>query len=767
MDLDRALVVADRTKTGREWCERYTQVVDGWLAELYETAAPPERGVALVATGGYGRGELCPASDIDLMLLHDKRNKVEALAGRLWYPIWDQGLKLGHSVTTVRQALRLASTDLTTATALLTCRLVGGDEALVTELAIAAHGQWRTNGRRSLADLGDSVAARHRSYDEIAFLLEPDLKEGWGGMRDVHALKWAEAALPVLFSDDDSSLDAAYDVLLEARVELQRSTGRRINVLTRQDQDAVAAALGDESPDVLMGRIAEAARTIAWMSDDAWRRIGSGLAGPPRRGAIGTHDLGHGVGERDGEIHGDDATLVGADIPAVLRIAVASAERDLPIERRTLDRLSRTSGLDSTCWPPEGRALIERLLLAGRPVIGVIEALDQTGVWPQVLPEWKAVRSRPQHNPYHRFTVDRHLLETVANAAALAPTVDRPELLVMAALLHDLGKIGAPDHTAVGVELARTIGARVGYPDDDVEVLAGLVRHHLLLSDVASRRDLNDDATIELVARAVGSDGFLRLLAALTEADGKATGPAAWTAWKAELVGTLVARVGAHIRGETLSPAPALNLPQGHDLAELVTGGRRIVASAEVVTVATDDRPGILSRVAGVLALRGLDVLEAVAYSSPDGTALSRFRVRDPLRDETPWAYVVADIDKALDGQLAIDARLADRARDYAGRTAFRPNGRTTVTFDNEASNEATVIDIDAPDAIGLLYRITRALSELDLDIRSAKVQTLGEQVVDSFYLRDRAGKRIDSPEMLAEVERAVLHAVKVSVAVA
>jgi [protein-PII] uridylyltransferase len=501
------------------------------------------------------------------------------------------------------------------------------------------------------------------------------------------------------------------------------------------------------------------------MSDDAWRRIRSGLAGPPRRSAIGTHDLGHGVGERDGEIHGDDATPAGADLLTVLRIAVASAERDLPIERQTLARLSLMSGLDSSRWPPDARALIERLLLAGRPVIGVVEALDQTGVWLQVLPEWKAVRSRPQHNPYHRFTVDRHLLETVANAAALAPTVDRPDLLVMAALFHDLGKIGAPDHTAVGVELARTIGARIGYPDDDIEMLAGLVRHHLLLSDVASRRDLNDESTIELVARAVGSDRFLRLLAALTEADGKATGPAAWSAWKAELVGMLVARVSARLLGETPSPAPALALPDGRPLAELVNGGRRIVASAEVVTVATEDRPGILSRVAGVLALRGLDVLEAAAYSAPDGTALSRFRVRDPVRDETPWAHVVADIDKALDGRLAIDARLADRARDYGRRAGFRPNERTTVTFDNAASTEATVIDIEAPDSIGLLYRITRAVSDLDLDIRSAKVQTLGEQVVDSFYLRDRQGKRIDAPEMLAEVERAVLHAVKAAVA--
>ncbi len=411
-------------------------------------------------------------------------------------------------------------------------------------------------------------------------------------------------------------------------------------------------------------------------------------------------------------------------------------------------------------WSVEARTLLQNLLLAGRPAIAVIEALDHYGIWQQLLPEWTNVRSRPQHNPYHRFTVDRHLLEAVANASELAATVERPDLLVMAALLHDLGKGGPRDHTEVGIEIARAIGTRLGYTADDVDVLCALVRHHLLLGDVASRRDLDDGATIDLVAGAVGSVSFLQLLAALTEADAKATGPTAWSSWRADLVRTLVARVAASLRGETLPATPTPSWPEGTDPADLASGGRTIVATNGTVTVVTSDRPGVFSRIAGVLALRGLDVLEAVAYPTPHGYAVSRFRVADRLRDETPWPEIITDLERALDGRLAIEARLADRARTHARRRRFVSSQSTTVTFDNVASNDATVVDIEAPDAIGVLYRITRAFSDLDLDIRSAKVQTLGAHVVDAFYVRDRYGNKIDDTAVLAEVERAVLHAV-------
>ena len=763
---DRSALLADRSCTGSRWCELHTRAVDGWLTELFDQAADGASGAALVAIGGYGRSELCPASDIDVMLLHDKRAKVDSIANRIWYPIWDQGLKLGHSVGTVAQALGLASDDLDTATALLSCRRVVGDPLLVDELATRARKQWEQHGRRWLEELAARVEARHASTGEVAFLLEPDLKEGRGGMRDVHSLKWAEAAHRVLFANDEAELDTAYCVLLDARVELQRATGRSLNVLTKQDQSAVAVALHDETADVLMARLADAARTIAWVSDDTWRRVRSGLQGPRGRSARGDRQLNDGVVERDGEIHAGGDAMAGDDPLLALRVAVASAEHDLPIDRRTLERLGERSSPLPTPWSDDARALFEQLLLAGRPAIAVVEALDRYDTWRTLVPEWVRVRARPQHNPYHRFTIDRHLLETVAYAAELADAVQRPELLVVAAFLHDLGKGHEGDHTAVGVELADVIARRMGYRDSDVEVLQALVRHHLLLSDTAARRDLDDDATIEFVAGLVPSIEQLQLLAALTEADAKATGPTAWGSWKAGLVHTLVDRVAARLLGQPHSSRGNRSWPDEQELIALAGDGPRIIAADQAVTVVTDDRPGVFSRVAGVLALRGLDVLEAVAHSTPEGCALSRFRVVDRLRDETPWPEIVADLERALAGRLAIEARLAERARTHAahGRLSRAGAASTTVTFDNILSPDATVVDVEAPDAIGVLYRITRALADLDLDIRSAKVQTLGPRVVDAFYVRDRLGRKVDDLVQLREIERAIVHAVGVGV---
>jgi [protein-PII] uridylyltransferase len=762
---DRERLLAERNLSGAAWCEQYTRVVDHWLAALFDAASPPAPGVALVAVGGYGRSELCPSSDIDLMLVHDKRVNARHLADRIWYPIWDGGLKLGHSVCTVRQALSLAGDDLDTATALLSARLVAGDERVVTELGDQARAQWRGGARRWLEELARRVDERHASAGEVAFLLEPDLKEGRGGMRDVHALKWAEVAERVLFVNDEQALDAAYGVLLDARVELQRATGRSLNVLTRQDQTTVASALGAPSAEALMRRVAEAARAIAWMSDDTWRRVRSGLRGPPGRGAGSVRLLGHGVVERGGEICADDKGSASNDPLLPLRVAVASAQKDVPIERATLDRLRETMNVLPTPWPAEARSLFHELLLAGRPAIGVIEALDHHGIWERFVPEWVEVRARPQNNPYHRFTVDRHLLETVANASELASAVERPDLLVLAALIHDLGKGRTRHHTDVGVELAMTIGTRMGGSAADVDVLCALVRHHLLLSDVASRRDLDDDATIDLVASAVESIERLELLAVLTEADARATGPTAWGTWKAELVAGLVARVGARLRGGPAPPSAPSSWSDIFDVALLDRDTQQIVAEDGIVAVVTSDRPGAFSRVAGVLALRGLDVLEAVAYSTPQGQALSRFRVADRLRDQTPWPEIVADLKRALEGRLAIDARLADRARTHARHRRFTTTASATVRFDNLASEEATVIDVEAPDAIGMLYRITKAFSDLDLDIRSAKVQTLGAHVIDAFYVRDQHGKKILDGDALGEIERAVLHAVTEGVA--
>jgi [protein-PII] uridylyltransferase len=761
MGLERGPLLADEALTGRGWCRAHSDLVDEWLDELLQLAGgTATSGIALVAVGGYGRAELCPQSDIDVMLVHDRRMDISAIAERIWYPIWDQELHLGHSVCTVRDALALGADDLDTATSLLSARLVAGDPRPAANLAAGAVGRWRKRSPEVLWQIADRVEQRHEKAGDNAFRPEPDLKEGRGGLRDVHALRWAEAAHEVLFDEDAAALDEVYAILLDARVELQRLTGRPANVLASEHQPAVAGALGYSSAEELMARIAEAARTIAWTSDDAWRRLAVAAQASRGRG-IRRRTGPRGVaGARPGLRVGNAEVFVEDDVDAadpvlVLRAAATAARHGAIIERRSLERLAAAASPWPEPWDDETRLQLIELLGSGPWAIRVIEGLDQRGVWGRVLPEWAPVRSRPQPGAFHDFTVDRHLLETVAAASRLTPQVRRPDLLLMAALLHDIGKGSGGDHAAAAADIAERVAARMGFAPDDIATVVWLVGQHLLLRDVATRRDIDDPATTQQVASQVGTIDRLRLLAALTEADGLATSATAWDPWTAHLIARLVERVEHLLQGSG-DAGGAAAFPTPDQVARLMDGERRIEVAGDVVTVMTTDRPGVFSRVAGVLALHGLDVLAASAYSA-HGRALAEFRVTDPFRDETPWSRVTADLELALDGRLALQARLSERVRTYATRRPAVVGPAPTVGFDDRASEDATVIDVQAADGIGVLYRITQALAELDLDIRSARVQTLGERVHDAFYVRDREGKITDT-RTLAEIERAILH---------
>jgi len=758
---DRAALLGDPDRRGRAWVDAYTRAVDGWLVGLFNQAVAmvgdgSADKLALVAVGGFGRAELAPGSDLDLLLVHDGRRDVALVAEALWYPIWDAGMKLGHAVRTPREAQALAADDLDTATSLLDVRHLAGDAGLAAKIAEGALTAWQKRGRRWLERLADSVDERHTAAGEVAYLLEPDLKLGRGGLRDVHALHWASQAHQVLLTGDGPELSAAYDVLLSARVELHRRTGRASDILALQEQDAVAEALGDADADEFMRRLAAAARMIAWTSDETWYRVRSVLSGPswsrkPRA-------LAPGVLTRDREVLlSPDADPAG-DPAVALRVAAEAARRKVRIDRPTLDRLAADTPVFPDPWPDGALDALVDLLRAGHDAIEVIESLDRKGVWERVLPEWVAVQTKPQRNAYHRFTVDRHLMEAAANAAALADQVQRPDLLVLGALLHDIGKGRPGDHTKVGIVMVREVGARMGLPTDDVEILVEMVRHHLLLPDVATRRDLTDEATITGVAEAVGSVVTLELLAALTEADSLATGPSAWGAWKAGLVAELVERTRHVLRGGPVHELAGSEFPTTAQRQLLARGVLHVEGVGDTLVVVAPDRPGLLSRIAGAVALHGLDVLAADAVSD-NGSALDRLRVEHSLGMEIDWSRVTDNVRLAAQGRLAVEARLAARARSNAHR--YRPvHVQPTVTFDDDASATATVIEVHAADRVGLLHRITRAFADLDLDIRTAKVQTLGNAVVDSFYVTDPDGGRITDPAHREEITRAVLHAV-------
>lgn len=765
----RQQVLDTPTLRGSALCRALSDHTDGWFARLFAEAmgeADPG-GFALAAVGGYGRRELSPQSDIDVLLITTRRTDVSSMAEALWYPVWDEGLKLGHAVRTVSEALDLAGEDLDTATSMLALRHVAGDPALSHDLAERALALWRKQADRWLGELSESVRSRHRRAGDAAFLLEPDLKDGRGGLRDVHAIHWAQAARPVMLSGDDAALSDAYAVLLDARVELHRRTGRRGDVLLLQEQDAVAEALGFANTDTYMRQLSAAARTVAWRSDEVWERVDASLDGPSlpvigrrlkRRPEVA---LATGIVLRDGRVHIDATTTSGASDPLVaLRVAVAAATEGARIDRESLQLLAATAPPLPDPWPAEARDLFAQLWLTGEAAIDVVESLDQVGVWARVLPEWDEVRAKPQRNAYHTYTVDRHLCQTAANAAALTDRVDRADLLVVGALLHDIGKGWPGDHTEVGIDLVDAMATRMGYTPADVAVLVDMVRHHLLLPDVATRRDLDDDDTLASVAGAVGDRRTLALLGALCEADSLATGPAAWGDWKEGLVRQLVARVDHVLAGGSPDEVVDSAFPTPAQRERMASGEEWIEAGGDTLTVVTPDRPGLFARVAGVLALSGMDVLAADLWSER-GMALEVFRVAPPADPERAWERVQRDLGPAMAGQFALTARLADRAAQAPARRRMPGIATPEVRIDNEASRTATVVEVVADDAVGLLARIAATLTELGLDIGSAKVQTLGPQVVDAFYVLDaHTGTKVTDETHLGEVRRALGHVI-------
>ncbi|MGD0254438.1 MAG: [protein-PII] uridylyltransferase [Acidimicrobiales bacterium] len=805
---------------GDAFCRALAAAADEWMAELLLAAAGDDSsGVALVAVGGYGRGELCPYSDLDVVLVHESHRDVEALANAVWYPVWDEGIRLDHSVRRPAEVLEVARADLRAQLGLLDGRRVAGDESVVAPLLTGARALWRQRATHWLPILAEHVAERHDARGDVAFLLEPDLKEAHGGLRDVHAVNAAALAVPALGENVDlSALKEAGAVLIAARVELHRATGRATDRLLLQEQDQVAATLGYGSADALMAAIAEAGRTIAWATDDAWRRRslwsrpdtrrpwlrrlgravpraarghtastaratgagGDGSDGASRRAfRRGGETAGYEPGApkvvepgvaiaRDGE-GGEETVLdsgapVEEDLTLSLRLAAVAAERVLPIGRASLEALAAAAPTPRDTWPTEMREALVRVLSAGPPAIAALEALDQKGILKRLLPEWETVRNRPQRNVYHLFTVDRHLLETAARAAPLALRVSRPDLLLLGAFLHDIGKGYPGDHTVAGVEVVAKIAARMGLAPADAEVLVALVRNHLLLSELATRRDLDDPATVSAVVEATGDRSRLELLVALTEADSLATGPSAWGPWKAGLVADLAARAATAMAGEPPGvPAPSLVTDRHRALMRQVQVLGRSVVAAEApgVTVVARDRPGLLAAITGVLALRGLDVRSANA-AGEDGFAVDVFTV-EPARGRWPdWEQVADELDAVLRGTFPLTERLVEQERVYAGarRAASARPVATQVTVDNAASATCSVVEVRAADSLGLLHRITASLFDEGLDVVAARASTLGHEVVDAFYVRDKSGGKVTDPERVRRIDRRVQAAV-------
>jgi [protein-PII] uridylyltransferase len=768
----RAALLDQPDLVGAPLREALTAHYDRWLADRLAAVD----GVALVAVGGLGRQETAPWSDLDLVLLHRGRQDVAAVADAVWYPIWDAGLSLDHSVRTVAEAVLVARSDLRAALGLLDVRHLAGDPTLTVLLRESVLAAWRADAVHRLPELRDAATARWDTHGELAFLLEPDLKESRGGLRDVHALHALAAAQFV--EPPGAAVAAARDVLLDVRGELHRRAGRPLDRLVNQEQAGIGAALGRGDADGLLRAVNEAGRVIAFAADTGWRRVQAELDSRRRRWLPGRRPpaavrrpLAHGVVEQDGEVVLARDADPWADPALVLRAATAAARTRLPLSPYALDRLATESAPLGTPWPASARDAFVDLLGSGRSAVPVLEALDRAGLMVRLLPEWEPLRSLPQRNPVHRFTVDRHLMETAANAAELTRTVSRPDLLLLGALFHDIGKGWPGDHTDAGVEVVRALGPRLGLSYGDAATLVAMVRYHLLLPDTATRRDLDDPVTVRTVVTAVaGSRDMLDLLHALSIADGLATGPAAWSDWKAALVAQLVDRSASVLSGSPLPIQPPLTAEQ-RKLADAGTVAVRV--DGDAVVVAAPDAPGLLSRTAGVLALHQLDVRSATIATIRDGAergpdppamAVNVFQVSPRFGRGPDPGLLRADVARVLAGSLPVSERLAAKEQAYAstgGSSAgvgFPPPPR--VLWFDDAATDATVLELRAADAMGLLHRVTGALERCGLDVRTARVSTLGGAVVDAFYVVGPDGAPVTDAALRTRVEAEVLAAV-------
>ncbi len=720
-----------------------TEEADALCVSAYAAADTPEAGCALVAVGGYGRRELAPYSDLDVVLVHDPGVGLDGAGEKVWYPIWDSGAKLDHSVRTAPDMLEQADADLRVALGLLDIRHLAGDPNLTLRLRSAVLAHWRRTARDRLPGLRELVAKRHDLMGELAHLSVPDLKESEGGLRDATVLKALVATWLVDVPHVD--LERSRRTLLDVRDALHAVAGRGTDRIAPEMWDDLAERLGLDDDAAAQRYVRELGRRITHLSRLTWRRVDGVLTRPSHPGGARRPELQAvepGVALAGGEVVLSQDARPASDPTLLLRAAAVAAERDVELAPATAARLVAECPELGEPWPAAGRHALVRLLAAGPGLLPVWETLEETGALDAVLPEWERIRLLPHASPIHRFTVDRHVVETCMEASTLIRQVSRPDVLLVAALLHDIGKGGLTEHSIAGEPLAREIAVRLGFDDEAVDLIGLLVRWHLLLADTATTRDPEDPATAQYVADRVAGADALSLLLTLTEADARATSAKAWSAWRAGLIRQVAARTAA-LLGER---------PPAEERPELVVVPREVrrgavsirvspVEGGARVTLLAPDRVGLLADAAALFALQRASIRSARAWAQDD-VGVSVWDVAEEHLDE---AVLRHRFDAIASGRVDPAARLRPGPDRMAPSVVVRP----------EASSRATVIEVRTADRPGVVHQVCAALAALDLTVRSAHVDTLGPQAVDVFYVQE-AHAGVLSDERAAEAAHAV-----------
>jgi [protein-PII] uridylyltransferase len=712
------------------------------ITSLFDSLGDLSKGLSIAAVGGFGRGELSPGSDLDLLILHKNKSDSELLeiTNGLLYPLWDQGFKVDHSVRTLGQNRDTAEIDLRVIMGLLDIRLVAGDADLAAAAQSDAVHLWSKEASRFLPELKESMRIRHERSGELAYLLEPDLKEARGGLRDINSIRAISLSGVVVPSIERISI--AESTILKIRDSLHTISGNSKDRLYFQEQDKIAENLAYVNADALMADLAKSARSVDYILSSIWHSVEH--RGKDRSGRfmkkIRTTQLSPEINISHQEVVLSIDAQITTDSTLAFKVAAAAAQVGLPLSLETCLRLGEGAPAISTPWPRVARENFISLIGGGQSMIPVWEAYEQEGIITQWFPEWEAVSSLPQRNVLHRHTVDRHMVETVLHASALTRMVHRPDLLLFAALFHDIGKGSQEDHSIRGAQLIGPIAARIGFDVDEQETLRILVEQHLLLSATATRRDLDDPATIASVLALIPDLETLELLHALSIADGEATGKAAWSEWKAGLVANLVDRVRGAMVDDTIAPQPELTESQ-----KVIAASGELTISVQkrehdyLIDIVIPDRSGLLSLVSGVLNVLRLDVRSARTKTVSECAVMQWVVIADPHAPEITEEILKREITLATEDIRSLAERIQSRINAYATLPTIPVPAPVVETF-TDGATDATIIEIRTHDRPALLFKIGDVITQCNVDIRSAIVTTLGAEAIDTLYLREFGG---------------------------
>ncbi|HEY6579044.1 MAG TPA: [protein-PII] uridylyltransferase, partial [Rhizomicrobium sp.] len=826
------------------------QVLHDFACEHFHHARNPtgsER-LAVVATGGYGRGLLAPFSDIDLLFLHPFKQtpRDESVIEFVLTMLWDLGLKVGHAARTTGQCIRLAREDMISRTALLESRFVCGEEGVTEELRRRFWTELADGSGREFVDAKLAErAARHKKQGESRYLVEPNIKEGKGGLRDLQTLYWigkylyrvgnpADLALHGVFTcDEHRTFEAAEAFLWDVRCRLHCIAGRAEERLSFDLQPQLARRMrfADADPRravekfmrayfLVAKNVGDLTRIFCAALEEQNRRVRpvapQPLAGTPAATPPDELFVENGrIDAREGAFHRDPANLI--------RIFHVADAKGLDVHPEALRAITRSLDLitDSLRADRSANHLFLELLASRRDPERALRRMNEAGVLGRFVPPFEHAVALMQFNMYHHYTVDEHLIRAVGVLAAiergelrnedrlaseLTSRIKQREALYCAVFLHDIAKGLPGSHSESGAAAARALCPRWGLSGTDTATVVWLVRHHLLMSDTAQRRDISNPRTVRNFVAAVQSPERLRMLLVLTVADIRAVGPGVWNGWKAQLLRELYCEAESVMSGadgartmrmlgarEKLSQrlcdwpdsVRAKALEHHHDnywLAfddaqldrharlrrRVLDGDEPFALDAEIdstgsiceVALCTPDRPGLFSQLAGAIAASGGSIVAAKAFTADDGLALDVFSILGaegaPFGDEYRIVELRGAITRALEGKAPPGSRVA---RIVGARRAAAFEVRPRVDFDNEASAAATVVEVEGADRPGLLYDIARIIFEESLSISTAIVATYGERVVDVFYLQDGFGRMVGDTERLAHLEERLLRA--------